>query len=180
MRRLYLTALALVVLMTSVALGQTKHEFDKATYDKIAKRTIGSVLSGDVDADKMLADVERLIELGVAGCREHEGEDETPEAEKKIMRLTVDNAERMQGLTLEEIEAQWHEGGFLKEQGVDLDKYDHFSEVMCHFDAVVHPATCVICLKQYSKTSDESQREELLEQVQAELEEVREHLKHLE
>ena len=46
---------------------------------------------------------------------------------------------------------------------------------MCYYDAVVYPATAIICLKEYRNTKND----ELLEQVKAELVEVREHMKHL-
>ena len=64
----------------------------------------------------------------------------------------------------------------MKANGIDISTYDHFSDVMCFCEAVVHPATAIICLKEYKKTKNE----ELLEQMKAELAEVREHLKHLE
>ncbi len=63
----------------------------------------------------------------------------------------------------------------MKANGVDISGYDHFAEVMCLYDAVVHPATTIICLKKYKKTKKET----LLEQVQAELAETIEHLKYL-
>jgi len=162
-------------MVTNIFAG-TKHEFDKKTYDKIAKKTIGRVISGNIDADKMLADMEKLVELGIAGCKEHMSEPETPPIEVKLMKITIDNAGKMASLTLDEIEAQWHEGGVLKADGVDINRFDHFAEVMCHYDAVVHPATAIICLKEYKKT----QKDALLEQVKSELAEVREHLKHIE
>lgn len=176
MRWLTCILMVLVVGMVTNAFAGTKHQFDKKAYDKIAKKTIGRVISGNIDADKMLADMEKLVELGVAGCKEHMSESETPPKEVKIMKMTIDNAQRMSSLTLDEIEAQWHEGGVLKANGVDISSYDHFAEVMCHYDAVVHPATAIICLKEYKKTKKEA----LLEQVKDELAEVREHLKHLE
>jgi hypothetical protein len=92
------------------------------------------------------------------------------------MKATVENAQKMKGLSLSEVEAQWHEGSFLKGQGVNMDKYDHFSEVMCHYDTVVHPATAIIALNEYKKTNNE----DYLEQVKDELAEVIQHLKHLE
>jgi len=167
--------IVLVVGLASLAFAAA-HEFDKKTYDKLAKKTIGRVISGNIDANKMLADMEKLVELGVAGCKEHMREPETPQSEVQIMKFTADNAGRMQSLTLKEIEQQWHEGGFLKAKGIDINTFDHFAEVMCHYDAVVHPATAIICLKEYKNTKND----ELLEQVKAELAEVREHLKHLE
>jgi len=154
----------------------TEHQFDVKSYDKIAKKTIGRVISGNIDADKMMADMEKLIGLGIAGCKEHMTEPETPAEEAKIMESTIKNANTMSSLSLEQIESQWHEGGFMKAKGIDLGKFDHFSEVLCHYDAVVHPATAIILLKEYKKTNNE----ELMQQLQDELVEVREHLKHLE
>jgi hypothetical protein len=169
----------LIVLVAGIApyaFAGTTHQFDKKAYDEIAKRTIGRIISDNVDADTMLTDMERLVELGISGCNEHMGEPETPETEVKIMKIIVENAGRMVSLTLDEIEDQWHEGGVLRANGVDISAFDHFSEVMCHYDAVVHPATAIICLNGYKKTKNAG----LLEQVKAELAEVREHLKHLE
>jgi hypothetical protein len=160
----------------STAFSGTEHQFDVEGYTKIVKKTIGSIISGNCDADKMIGDMEQLVELGIAGCKEHMGEAETPETEVKMMEATIENAKTMSGLSLDEIEAQWHEGGFLKEKGIDIAGMDHFDEAMCHYDAVVHPATAIICLKEYKKTNDET----LLDQVKDELAEVKEHLAHLE
>ncbi|MBW2647617.1 MAG: hypothetical protein JRE23_15880 [Deltaproteobacteria bacterium] len=168
--------IVLIAGMLTSAFAGTKHQFDKQGYDKIAKKTIGMIISGNIDADTMIADMEKLLEMGIAGCKEHMSEKETPPTEAKIMKITIDNAKKMTTLTLDEIESQWHEGGALKAKGIDISTLDHFAEVMCHYDAVVHPATAIICLNEYKKT----QKEELLEQIEAELAEVREHLKHLE
>ena len=168
--------MVLIAGMMTHAFAGTEHQFDVKGYDQIAKKAIGMVISGNVDADNMLADMEKLVGLGVSGCKEHMGEAETPPEETKIMQLTIDNAQNMTSLTLADIESQWHEGGFLKTNGVDLGEYDHFSEVMCHYDGVVHPATAIICLKEYKKTNNA----DLLEQIKDELAEVREHMRHLE
>lgn len=169
--------LSTVILFAVVLIGEgTHHEFDTATFDKLAKQTIGMVVSGNVDADKMMANLEKLVELGVFGCKEHMGEPETPDAEKKIMKFTIEQSDKMVSLSLEDIEALWHEGGFLKKNGIDIHKFDHYDEVMCHYDAVVHPATCIICLNEYKASKDEG----MLEQIKAELSEVREHIKSLE
>jgi len=168
--------MVMVIGLVSNVFAGTEHQFDTKSYDKIAKKTIGRVISGNIDADKMLADMEKLVKLGVAGCKEHMGEAETPPLEAKIMKYTIENANKMGSLTLGQIETQWHEGGFLKAKGVDTSGFDHFAEVLCHYDAVVHPATAIICLKEYKKTKNG----ELLEQLKDELAEVREHLKHLE
>jgi hypothetical protein len=169
----------LVVLMAVIVtntFAQTHHEFDKSGYTKIVKKAIGQIISGNIDTGKMLTDMDKLVAMGIAGCEEHMGEKETPAVEVKMMKYTIDNAQSMSSLSLDKIEEQWHEGGFLKSKGIDLNSFSHFDEVMSHYDAIVHPATVIICLKEYEK----SKNEELLEQMKAELAEVKEHIEHIE
>ena len=176
MRWFSIFLVVLVVGWVTNVFAESTHEFDVKSFQKIAKKTIGRVISGNIDADKMLADMEKLVEIGVAGCKEHMGKPETPPDEVKLMKITIENAAKMKSLTLAEIEPQWHEGGFAKSNGIDISKYKHFDKVMCYYDGVVHPATAVICLKEYKKTKDE----DLLDQIKDELAEVVEHMKHLE
>jgi len=176
MRRLFCISIVLVFGSVSSVFAASAHQFDVKSYDKIAKKNIGRVISGNIDADKMVGDMEKLVQIGVAGCKKYMGEAETPTEEVKIMKIIIENADKMAFLTLNDIEAQWHEGGVLKANGINIDKFDHFSKVLCNSDAVVHPATAIICLKEYKK----SKNEDLLEQVKDELAEVKEHLKHLE
>ena len=169
------TLMFLIAGFTSHAVAGDDHQFDKATFSKIAKKTIGRVISGNIDADAMIADMEKLVALGVEGCKEHMTEAETPSDEVKVMQLVIDNASSMGSMSLAKIEEQWHEGSFVKANGADINGFDHFSEVLSHYDTVVHPATAIICLKQYKVSGDEA----LLEQVQDELAEVNEHIAHL-
>jgi hypothetical protein len=165
------------VLLIAIGLNAgTKHEFDTNAYIKAAKKAIGLVVSGNADPDKMLVHLNTLMEMGVAGCHEHMGEAETPDNEKKLMKWTIEQADKMPSLSLKEIEDQWHDGGFLKKKGIDIEKFEHFDEVMCHYDGVVHPATAIICINQYKKDKNE----EHLDQIKDELAEVIEHMKHLE
>lgn len=142
-----------------------EHEFDSASYEKISKEVIADVISGNTDADKLIANCEKLIDIAIEGCEKYKAETDTPEEEKKIMQIVIDNAKSMSSLSLDEIEEQWHDGGYLRSKGIDPEKYDHFSKVFCYVDTVVHPATCVICLKEGES-----------EQVKDELKEVLEHI----
>ncbi|MGA1823622.1 MAG: hypothetical protein ACMUIP_03085 [bacterium] len=169
----------LVMFLLGFAAGakaQTIHQFDVAIYKEIARQTVGNIIKGTVNADEMIANMEKLLALGKEGCAEHMNEAETPPVEAKLMKLALENAEKMISLSLEQIEEKWHEGGFPKSNGIDIEKFDHFSEVMSHYDSLVHPATAIICLKEYKTTKNN----DLLEQVKDELAEVIEHLKHLE
>ena len=169
-------AVVLVVGMSgNMFAEETKHEFDMEGYTKIAKNTIKRVIKQDIDVDAMLVDMKKLVEIGVAGCKEHMGEAETPEVEKKLMKLCIDNAEKMSAMSLEEIEAQWHDGEAITKAGLDVKGFDHFGEAMCHADGVIHPATAIICLNAYKK----DQKQEHLDQVKDELSEVVSHFKHL-
>lgn len=147
---------------------------DVAGYKKIANATIKQALSGSVtDIDKLIADQEKLVAMGVAGCKEYA---KKAPKDAKIMKIVVDNADKMMAMTLDEIEPAWHEGEVLAEHGIDFDAIDHFGAALSHMDTVVHPATSYIALKEYKKTGDE----ELLEQVKDELSEVLEHIGHVE
>jgi len=165
----------LVAFIVTNAFAQTEHQFDKKTYVKIAKKNIGRILTGKVNADVMLSDMEKLVDLGIEGCKEHMSEPETPKNEVKMLSTLIDNSGKLTSLTLEQIEEQWHEGGVLKNKGIDIGTMDHFDEAMCHYDSIIHPATAIICLKEYKKTNNE----ELLDQMKAELAEVAEHMEHL-
>jgi len=172
------TGLVMVLLfgLMATSYAGTAHTFDIQGYKKLAKTNIGRLLSGNVNAGTMNADMEKLIALGILGAKEHMTEPETPPEEAKLLEITIANINKMSNMSLEDIESQWHKGGFLKTQEIDINKYDHFSEVMCHYDALVHPATVIICLKKYQQ----SHNEDLLEQSKDELMEVVEHMKHLE
>ena len=179
MKTSIVVALVMVLGLTGVTcMAQTAHEFDAAAYTKIAKQCIVKSIKGDTSG--MQENLQELVEMGVAGCLEHQGEAETPAKEVELMQLTIDNAGGMSQLTLDDVEAQWHEGGTPKAKGIDIDAFDHFDEVMCHLDAVVHPATCIICLREYNATDDADRKDELMAQIKDELKEVVEHLKHLE
>ncbi|MEA3348444.1 MAG: hypothetical protein U9Q39_05200, partial [Pseudomonadota bacterium] len=109
-------------------------------------------------------------------AKEYIAKKETPAAEVELLEITIANAAAMSSLPMAEIEAQWHGGGFLKDKGIDVGKFGHFDKVLCFYDALVHPATVIICLKQYQHSSDQG----LLDQAKDELMEVVEHMKHLE
>ncbi len=170
-----LAVITLVLCLAAAPATGASQGFDKKAYDKIAKRTIGRIISGNVDPDRMISDMKELMAMGVQGCREYMNSKGTSPKEAKLMQLVVDNAEKMPSLTEEEIEEQWHDGGLARSIGIDISSLSRFSKVMCHYGSVVHPATVIILLEHYKKTHDEN----LLEQAKAELVEIREHLKYL-
>lgn len=146
---------------------------DTATFKKIANNTIQTVLSGSVsDVDALIADQEKLIAIAIKGCKEY-----AKKAPKhaKFMKLVIDNADKMTQMTLDEIEPAWHDGEFVNESGIDFDAIDHFSPALSHMDAVLHPATAIIALRDYKSSGDA----DLLVQVKDELAEVLKHLEHI-
>lgn len=154
-------------------LSGTALALDVQTFSKLAKDTIRQVRMGVVgDIDAMIAVQESLMALGVEGsvkyAREHR-------ENSKPLILAIENAEKMRWMKLDEMEKQWHEGEFLRKRGVDMEKLDHFSPMSNLMDAIIHPATSYLLLKEYKKTGDTS----LLVRVRAELHEVLEHVKHL-
>ncbi|MFH1076097.1 MAG: hypothetical protein V1753_04545 [Pseudomonadota bacterium] len=148
-------------------------KWDHTKYLELAKDTMAKIIGGDMDG--AISQLDTLTDIGVAGAKEHISEADTPDNEKKIMQEVIDNHEQMGSMSVEDIEKEWHEGGHMKAKGVEISSFDHYSEVMCHYDAVIHPITAAICLKGYKKSSDK----EMLEQAKAEIEEVIQHVEKL-
>ena len=151
----------------------TVYALDIENYENLANNTIRQMNSGVVgDIEAMIAVQERLIILGMEGGIEYlqkHPKGGTP------LKLVIENAEDMKSLSLDEIEALWHQGGYLKKKGIDQDKIDHFGPMMSLMDSVIHPATSYLLMKEYKRTGNP----DLLVQVKAELFEVLEHIKHV-
>ncbi|MGA1845038.1 MAG: hypothetical protein ACMUIS_10800 [bacterium] len=175
MKWMGVVVLVVIAMVCVYAFAETGHQFDKTTYVKVTKKNIGRILTGNISPSTMKADMEKLISIGLDGCREHMSEPDATPVEKKLLEITIKSVDSMRGLSLDQIEEMWHEGGFLKSQGVDIMKLDHFSHAMCHYDSVLHPLTAILCLNEYERT----QKDEYLDQMKAELAEVAEHMEHL-
>ena len=154
--------------------GQTASAMDVPGFTRLAQDTIRQMnmgVAGDIDA--LIADQEAMIEKGIEGISEFI--EQNPEY-GPLLRLVANNAEAMKEMTLDEIEAQWHEGAYLKARGHDPEKLDHFGAVVSLMDSIIHPATSYLALQEYKKTGDST----LLTRAAAELIEVVEHVAHLE
>ncbi len=182
MKRMKWLSCILIVLVTgmwtaALAAEENPHgeHFNKKLYDKLSKKNIGRIISGNINADVMMSDMEELLDQGVEGAEAHMNDQGTPAAEANIMKIIIENHEKMTALSLSEIEAQWHQGTALKAQGIDISKMDPLGETMRHYELLVNPATAIVCLKQYKRTQDET----LLSTLEEHLVEARDHLKHL-
>ncbi len=154
--------------LMSVFFAGTAHALDKDAYVKTAKETIKKVKRGKVkekDIDKLVANQQELIRLGIEGALAYA---EISPNDRKMMHLTVLNSERMKGLSLEQIEKDWHAGDYMRAHGIEINDIGNLSDAMNLYDAIVHPATAIIALEQYRKDGNA----EHLTQVQDELTEV--------
>jgi hypothetical protein len=184
MKRMKWLSWILIILVagmwTAVFAAEEEHHhgehFNKKLYDKLSKKNIGRIMSGNIDVDAMIADMEELLDQGVEGAEAHMKDSHTPAAEANMMKILIENHEKMTSMSLNDLETQWHEGAALKAQGIDISKMDPLGEAMRHYELLVYPATAIVCLKQYKKTKDEK----LLETLKEHLVEARDHLKHLE
>ena len=165
---------------TAVFAAEEEHHhgehFNKKLYDKLSKKNIGRIMSGNIDVDAMMADMEELLDQGVEGAEAHMKDSHTPAAEANMMKILIENHEKMTSMSLNDLETQWHQGAALKAKGLDISKLDPLGETMRHLELLVCPAEAIVCIKQYKKTKDE----ELMAKVEESLVEARDHLKHLE
>ncbi len=168
MKRTSVTLLAGAFLSANPAVAM-----DIETYKDVANATIKSIKRGKVrNIDKLIDRQKRLIRLAIEGALIYA--DANP-ADAKMIHLTVLNSHRMQRMSLEEIEREWHAGGYLRTHGIDMDQFTEMDVQKSYLDTIVHPATAIIALKQYKKSKDPA----LLEQVQDELTEVVQHVDQL-
>ncbi len=166
-------SMGVVLLAVSVGLISQAVAANFDEFRKIAKNTISEVSSGKIDnasIDKLIANQETLIKIGISAMGEYA---ESNPKVADVLNIVKDKAPSMQKLSLSEIEAQWHEGGYLKSKGIDVDKVlGQKSAAGSLMDTVVHPATVIIVLNEYKKKADKK----YLDQVKDELDEVLNHL----
>ena len=166
MNKLVMAVLLMSVCGSSLAI-------DKVKFTQIVNDTIKIVLSGSVtDVDALLAKQQELVDIGAQGCLDYAA---THPDDAAFLQAIVDQKDVMSKLSLDDIEEQWHDYGYLKSKGFDPDKYEHFAPVISLMDTVVHPATAIIALNLYKNEKDADH----LEQVKDELSEVLEHLKYV-
>jgi hypothetical protein len=165
----YLTGLAVLLFIGA----GTANAADLDSYTKIAKTTMNQVSSGSVgDVDKLIAMQEQLISIGQSAIKEYVAKNPNS---AKMLNLVNENANKMKGMSLAQIEKEWHEKGFLKSKGIDAALMKEKSVTGSLMDTVVHPATAIIALNEYKKTKDKK----LLQQVHDELEEVVHHVERI-
>ncbi len=163
--------LGAAILATALGISGITPAFaaDLEEFKSIANKTIKTVKKGKVrDVDGLIEQQKTLIRIGIEAALEFA---EKSPADAKMMHLVVLNSNKMQQLSLEDIEKEWHAGGYLRAHGIDIDKFTQADVQTNYYDLIVHPATALIALKKYK----ESPNPELLTQVENELTEVVNH-----
>lgn len=146
---------------------------DTVLFTKLANDTIQEAKEGFVtDINRLMAMQKQMLELAVEASKRYI--QRHPE-HRDILSTVVNNTEAMLGMSLEQIEEQWHQGKFMRSQGFDLDELDHFGELFSLMDSMIHPATSYIALKEYKRTRNT----DFLARASAELIEVVEHVAHI-
>ena len=142
------------------------YAMDVDNYIDVARQAASAVKKGKIkDIDKVIAQQEELIRLAVEGALKYA--EENP-ARRKMMHLLVLNSERMKHLTLDAIETAWHNGDYLRRNGIDIGNLTHTDAAMSYYHAVIHPAAVFIALTEYKNSKDP----ELLRKAEDELKEV--------
>ena len=166
-KRGFLAACIMAVSLPAIAM-------DTDGFRTLASNTVKQMEMGVVgDVDELIAMQEQLMVIGMQGGVEYLRNN--PNVKGRPLQITILSAEKMKKMTLDQIEAQWHEGKYLAAKGVDKDSIDHFGPMMSLMDTVIHPATSYLALKEYKKTGNP----DLLQRVKAELVEVLVHLDHI-
>lgn len=112
---------------------------DAASYRTLTSETIKELVSGDVkDVPATIARLEKAMELGIAGCKEHAAASPN---DAKLMDLVVAQAPAMKAMKAEALEESWGDEGTAGDAiSVPLKSIDQFSATRNYVDVVVHPA----------------------------------------
>ncbi len=152
--------------LLSILYSTNTYAEDWQHFENMATQTIKAVKKGHPkDIDQLINLQEQLMEIGLKACKNYAIAN--PE-DAKMFQLVVSNAETMKFLSLQEIKQQWHAKRFLLSHGIPVDKLQQNSTTGSLLDAVVHPATAYIALREYRRTRNV----ELLEQVNLEMSEA--------
>lgn len=153
-------------LICSILAVASVDAMDIDTYVEVAKQAANTAKKGKAkDVDKLLAQQEELIRLGVEGALKYA--EENP-ARRKMMHLLVLNSERMKHLSLDAMETAWHNGDYLRRNGIEIGNLAHTDAAMSYYYAIIHPAAAFIALTEYKNSKDP----ELLHKAEDELNEV--------
>lgn len=163
----------LISFVLGMAFMGSASAMDTVLFTKLANDTIQETKGGFVSDVNRLIDMQKqLLEIGIAGSKRYI--ERHPE-HREILSAVINNTDAMLKMSLEQIEEQWHQGKFMRSQGFDLDKLDHFGELFSLMDSMIHPATSYIALKEYKRTRNA----DFLARASAELMEVVEHVAHI-
>jgi len=162
----------LIVLAVASLFTTSASAFETDRYRELVGMTVVMIDGGTIDLDTLTQYQEELIAIGVRGAREYAAA--TPD-DAALMNFVADSADAMKGMSLDGIEAAWHEGEALNEIGIDFHSLDHFGKAVSHMDTVVHPATAYIALREYRAHPNP----DFLDQIRDELSEVLAHVSHL-
>lgn len=161
------------ILLLSLGQNSNALALDTERFIELASATVHEANIGFIsNVHKLIKIQEDLMRIGVEGAKTYI-EDHPEHAD--MMNEVIRNAEGMKRMSLDEIEDQWHLGKYLKAKGYDLESLDQFGEFYGLMDAIIHPATAYICLKEYKRTRNAK----YLMRASAVLSEVLLHIKHL-
>jgi len=168
--------MGIVCLVASAGLISQAVAVDFNEYKKLAKHTINEVSLGGIShasVDKLIVNQEALIQIGMSAIDEYAIDH--PDV-AVVLNIVKSNAISMQNLSLSEIEAQWHQGGFMKSKGIDVNTLlGQKSSAGSLMGTIVHPATVIIVLNEYKKKANKK----YLVQVKDELKEVLHHIDYI-
>lgn len=144
-----------------------------AEYKNVTNSVIEAIVTENVaDMTGLINKLNKATEIGINFAKETAVKEPSG---ARLLGFLVDNVENIRKNSLEDIETNWHHGGEYTKAGINFDNFAQTSHVMSANDSVLHPITAILALNEYQKTQDPT----YLEQAQSELEEVMEHINHV-
>lgn len=145
---------------------------DTSKYEAIVEETFELLNANELDRATIIDKQRTLVKIAKNWISTFKAQTEN---ERGILGLVSQHALAMEDLKLEDIESLWHDCGLPAQAGFSCEPLGHYSATISLMDAVVHPSTVTILMKD-TPTDDQDAIEAAIEQSFAELEEVLDHL----
>ena len=174
MKRLSIVSAFVCILLWFSPAGAAENEL--GNFQKVSKELIDLVTDTKIDQALILKKADELMAMGVDIAKDvsaHEAEC------KQVLEVFIQDSQKMKQLSMEEMEALYHDGGIFEKKGINIDpdddKYEECFETS-HF--IVHPATVPILISAYNKDHDKMHLNTIKEELVTLYNHVKEHSGH--
>ena len=141
-------------------------------YHTVGQEVMKSILTQDIDVAKITKQVDVLVASGIVIAKEYMAKhpETTP-----VLEVLVSKIEKLKGESFETLEADWHDVGYFKKPGNEVD-FDFDDEDLEHvldpLHVVIHPLLVLRAAEAYEKSKSVDELQVMKEEMGEGLEQL--------